>query len=245
MSDTHKAATKVVLISGGGRGIGAALAQRFLQDGWSVSLGMRRPQAVAWMQPWLADSAANALQLVAYDALDANGEARWVDAAMQQFGRIDAVIANAGIAIAKSVVEIADDELQQLLEVNVKAPRRLGAAAWEPLKASGRGRIIVLASLSGKRVKTARMGSYSVSKFAAVALAHGFRHAGFEFGIRATAICPGFVVSDMALAVGNSFPAEKMTKPEDLARIIAMLVNLPNEASVAEFAIHCQLEESY
>jgi len=245
MADAQHTPPKVVLISGGGRGIGAAVAKRFLQDGWSVSIGMRSPQPAAWMQPWLDGSAPNALQLVAYDACDAAGEARWVDAAMQRFGRIDAVVANAGIAISKSVVDIADDELQQLLEVNVKAPRRLGAAAWEPLKASGCGRIIVLASLSGKRVKTARMGSYSVSKFAAVALAHGFRHAGFEFGIRATAICPGFVVSDMALAVGNAFPAEKMTNPDDLARIIALLVTLPNEASVAEFAIHCQLEESY
>jgi len=244
MVDTH-GGPKVVLISGGGRGIGAAVAKQFLQDGWSVSIGMRKPQATDWMQPWLGGNTSNTLQLVAYDALDTTAEARWVDAAMQQFGRIDAVIANAGIAIAKSVVDISDDEFQQLLDVNVRAPRRLGAAAWEPLKASGRGRLIVLASLSGKRVKTAYTGSYAASKFAAVALAHGFRHAGFADGIRATAICPGFVVSDMALAVGKQFPAEKMTKPEDLARIIAMLVGLPNEASVAEFAIHCQLEESY
>jgi len=245
MTETQQTSAKVVLISGGGRGIGAAVAQRFLQDGWSVSIGMRKPQPVPWMQPWLERTSHNTLQLVAYDAFDATAEARWVAAAMQQFGRIDAVVANAGIAIAKSVVDIAEDEFQQLLDVNVKAPRRLGAAAWEPLKACGCGRIIVLASLSGKRVKTARTGSYSTSKFAAVALAHGFRHAGFDAGIRATAICPSFVVSDMALSVGNNFPAEKMTQPEDLARIIAMLVNLPNEASVAEFAVHCQLEESY
>src|SRR5690606_41521504 len=83
----------------------------------------------------------------------------------------------------------------------VHAPRRLAKAAWEALAASGRGRVIILASLSGKRVKSAAAGSYSLSKFAAVALAHALRHAGFDKGIRATAVCPGFVATDMARAL--------------------------------------------
>jgi len=236
---------RVVLISGGGRGIGAAIAQHFLQQGWFVSIGMRQLRPQAWMQPYLEETGtAASLQLVAYDAFDATAEARWVEAAIKKLGRIDAVIANAGIAIMKDVLTISDDELQQMLEVNVKAPRRLGAAAWDYLKQSGRGRIIVIASLSGKRVKTASSAAYSMSKYAAVALAHGFRRAGFEEGIRATAICPGFVRSDMALSITNS-PPEEMTQPEDLARIIAMLVELPNEASVAEFAINAQAEEFF
>jgi hypothetical protein len=97
---------------------------------------------------------------------------------------------------------------------------------------------------SGKRVKSARAGSYSLSKYAAVALAHGLRHEGFADGIRATAICPGFVATDMARAVSD-FPAERMTDPADLARIIALILDLPNEASVAEFTVNCQLEESF
>jgi len=228
---------RVVLISGASRGIGAAAAQAFADAGWHVSFGMRKPELPDW-----ADATLH--QAVSYDATDAMSGARWVSQALSRFGRIDAVVANAGISVAKSVIDIGDDDLDAMLTVNVRAPRQLAKAAWEALAASGSGRVIILGSLSGKRVKTAASGSYSVSKFAAVGLAHALRHAGFDLGIRATAVCPGFVATDMARALStrdDSF----MTSPDDLARIIVMLVSLPNEASVAEFTINCQLEESF
>lgn len=228
---------RVVLISGANRGIGAATAAELARQGWRLSLGMRKPE----MPDWAEESR---VHLHGYDAGDSNGEQRWVDAALSQFGRIDAIIANAGLMIPKTVVEAEDADIDAMFEVNVKSPRRLAKAAWEALAQSGRGRIVVLASLSGKRVKSAGAGSYSISKYAAVALAQGLRHAGFDRGIRATAVCPGFVATDMALAVSDR-PAELMTDPADLARIIAMLIDLPNEASVAEFTVNCQLEESY
>jgi NAD(P)-dependent dehydrogenase (short-subunit alcohol dehydrogenase family) len=208
---------RVVLISGASRGIGAAAAQAFADAGWHVSFGMRKPELPDW-----ADATLH--QAVSYDATDAMSGARWVSQALSRFGRIDAVVANAGISVAKSVIDIGDDDLDAMLTVNVRAPRQLAKAAWEALAASGSGRVIILGSLSGKRVKTAASGSYSVSKFAAV--------------------CPGFVATDMARALStrdDSF----MTSPDDLARIIVMLVSLPNEASVAEFTINCQLEESF
>ncbi len=95
-----------------------------------------------------------------------------MEAATVRFGRIDALVANAGIMIPKTVIEAEDEDIEAMMQVNLKAPRRLAKAAWEALAATGRGRVIILASLSGKRVKSAGAGSYSLSKFAAVALAH-------------------------------------------------------------------------
>jgi NAD(P)-dependent dehydrogenase (short-subunit alcohol dehydrogenase family) len=228
---------RVALISGANRGIGEAIA-RFLGDaGWRLSLGMRNPQLPDWADPDL-------VQVVAYDANDPGAEAKWIAEALAKFGRIDAVIANAGIMIPKNVIEADDADLDAMLAINVKAPRRMAAAAWEALGKSGRGRIIILGSLSGKRVKSASASLYSVSKFAAVALAHGIRHTGWDLGIRATALCPGFVATDMARGLTNR-EDRLMTAPADIARITAMLLDLPNEASVAEFTINCQLEESY
>lgn len=230
---------RVALVSGASRGIGAAVARRLLDEGWSVSLGMRDPATPDW-----ARQDAQRVHVQAYNALDQHAEARWVEAALARFGRIDAVVANAGIMIAKTVIEAEEEDIRAMMDVNVHAPRRLAKAAWEALAASGRGRVIILASLSGKRVKSAAAGSYSLSKFAAVALAHALRHAGFDKGIRATAVCPGFVATDMARALTDR-AAEAMTSPQDLARIVAMVLDLPNEASVAEFAVNCQLEESF
>lgn len=236
MSDPQ---SPVALISGASRGIGDHIAAELLRQGWRVSLGMRRPALPAW-----ASGHEDRVQLFAYDAEDITGEARWVEAALERFGRIDALVANAGIMIPKSVIEADDDDIDAMMAVNVKAPRRLAKAAWDSLCATGRGRVIILASLSGKRVKSPGAGSYSLSKFAAVALAHAIRQAGFDQGVRATAVCPGFVATDMAAALTDR-PAELLTQPGDLAHIVAWLLALPNSASVAEFAVNCQLEECF
>lgn len=230
-------AQRVALISGANRGIGEAIARQLALSGWCVSLGMRTPVAAPWHE-------AGSVQVVSYDATDATAEARWVAAALERFGRIDAVVANAGLMIRKTVVEADEADMDALLAVNVKAPRRLAAAAWQALSVSGRGRVIIIASLSGKRVKSAVSSLYSVSKFAALGLAHGLRHSGWDMGIRATAICPGFVATDMARSLSDREDAQ-MTRPEDIASLINTLLDLPNEASVAELSINCQLDDSY
>ncbi|QPC42895.1 SDR family NAD(P)-dependent oxidoreductase [Kaustia mangrovi] len=229
--------TRVAMISGANRGIGAAIAKRLADDGWLLSLGMRSPAMPDW-------AARDRVHLFAYDARNAQAEAAWAAEAQAAFGRIDAVVANAGIVIPKTVIEATDADVDDLMAVNVKAPRRLAAAAWEALAESGRGRVIVIASLSGKRVKSPTSGLYSMSKFAAVALTHGIRQAGWDLGIRATAICPSFVATDMARGLTDRADSA-MTDPDDLARAASMLLDLPNEASVAEFTVNCQLEECY
>lgn len=227
---------RVALISGANRGIGAAIARELAAQGWSLSLGMRAPAPL--------DGVAPAQAFVhGYDATKGEEEA-WVAATLARFGRIDAIIANAGIGARRTVIEAEDDELDALFAVNVKAPRRLVKAAWSALCASGRGRVLIISSLSGKRVKSAGGGLYAITKFGATALAHGVRQAGWEHGVRATAVCPGFVATDMGRAGGLRAEAE-MTRPEDLARVVAMLLDLPNEASVAEFAVNCSLEPAF
>lgn len=226
---------RVALISGASRGIGAAIAARLADAGWRLSLGLRRPDDA--QMRWAAH------HIFAFDAMNAD-EANWAEAALAHHGRIDAVICCAGIMVPGDVVSASEADLDAMLEVNVKSPRRLVAAAWDALGASGRGRVIMLASLSGKRVASARSGAYSVSKFAAVALAHGIRQAGWDQGIRATAICPSFVNTDMAAAI-TDFPAKDMTQPEDVARMVELALDLPNTASVAEMGVTCKAEPGH
>jgi NADP-dependent 3-hydroxy acid dehydrogenase YdfG len=226
---------QVVMISGAGRGIGAAIAAALAEGGWRLSLGARTPERVA--------GGAEAL-VHRYDAREPGSERAWVEATAARFGRIDAVVNNAGIIIPKSVVEASDVEVEAILDVNVKAPLRLVREAWPHLTATGRGRVVTVVSLSGKRVKTAGSGLYAVSKFAALALAHAIRHAGWDKGVRSTAICPGFVATDMARSV-TAAPPEAMTQPEDLARIVALVLKLPNTASIAEIPVNALLDESY
>ncbi len=227
---------RVAMISGANRGIGAAIAKALAEGGWRLSLGIRRPEA-------LVDPPGGVQTLLhAYEARDRASEAAWVAATAERFGRIDAVVANAGILIAKSVIEAADEEMDALFEVNVKAPMRLVRAAWPYLVATGRGRVINIVSLSGKRVKSAQSGLYATSKFASLALTHAVRQAGWAQGVRATAICPGFVATDMAAAAPGKL--EELTQPEDIGRLVAFVLDLPNTASVAEVPVNWALEES-
>jgi NADP-dependent 3-hydroxy acid dehydrogenase YdfG len=234
MSEPANEPRRVAMISGASRGIGAAIARQLADSGWRLSLGVRSPGRMA----------AHAGELIhRFDAMDGT-ESAWVAATIARFGRIDAVVNNAGLMIAKSVIDADDDELMALFRVNVQSPLRLVRAAWPHLAASGRGRVVTVASPSGKRVKSAPSSLYALTKFAAVALGHGIRQCGWDLGIRSTVICPGFVATDMARGL-TGIPAAAMTQPEDLARIVGLLLDLPNTASVAELAINGQLEESF
>jgi NAD(P)-dependent dehydrogenase (short-subunit alcohol dehydrogenase family) len=175
------------------------------------------------------------------DAAHPASAAAWVAATVAAFGRIDALVCNAGLMIPRDVISATEDDMAAMFAVNVHAPQRLARAAWPYLRASGRGRVIIIGSLSGLRVASATSGAYAVTKFAAVALAHALRHAGWEDGIRATAICPGFVNTDMAAAITDT-PPERMTQPAEVARLVELALDLPNTASVAELAVSARAE---
>lgn len=228
---------RVAMISGASRGIGAAIAKELLNAGWLVSLGCRTPQEVDNLQP---DCQINCR----YDALDPASDEAWISQTLTTFGRIDAIIHNAGVMIPRSVLEASDEEFDTQFSVNVKAPMRLSRKVWPHLALSGEGRVVMLVSLSGKRVKSAQSGLYSMSKFAALALAHALRRIGDQDGIRATAICPGFVATDMGTAL-TDIPAEKMTQPADIAVLVRTLLMLPNSASVAEIPVNWTVEDQY
>ncbi|WP_245598971.1 SDR family NAD(P)-dependent oxidoreductase [Halotalea alkalilenta] len=235
--DTAAGAPRVAMISGASRGIGAAIAQELLSHGWAVSLGCRRSEEV------VLDAS---LPVIAcrYDALDPSTDETWIDQTLARFARLDAVVHNAGVMNPLSVLEASDEDFDATFDVNVKAPMRLTRKLWPHLVASGEGRIVTLASLSAKRVKAERSSLYSMSKFAVLALAHGLRKCGEPHGIRSTAICPGFVATDMGTALTQLAP-ERMTQPEDLARIVRTVLELPSSASISEIPVNWTVEDAY
>jgi len=224
---------RVVMISGSNRGIGAAIARRLGAAGFRLSLGMRDTAKALAGDP-------TGSFITHYDARERDSAKAWVDETLQRYGRIDALINNAGISPTVRIEDEDEDALDDLWLVNVKAPLRLVRAALPYLKASGTGRVINVASLSGKRVPNANNG-YAMTKFALVALTHSVRRLGWEHGIRATALCPGFVNTDLVAQV-TDVPHEQMTDPADLAKLVATVVALPNTAAVAELLVNCRYE---
>lgn len=231
---------RVVMISGANRGIGRALAERLCEDGYSLSLGARDPATLSALDGGAEERVMNH----AFDATVPDSAVRWVAATRARFGRVDAIINNAGIINSFEIESDDETGLDEMWEVNVKGPLRLVRAAYADLKRCGAGRVINIVSLSGKRVKSAGIGGYAMSKHAAAAFNHALRHAGWKHGIRATSICPGYVATDMTATV-QAIPASDMIQPAAIAHLVASLLVLPNTASVSELPVNCVLESLY
>ena len=230
----------VALVSGGGRGLGAAITRRLVADGWTVSVGARRPERVAAAFP---DAAADAVHAARFDADDPPTADAWVAEAAAKHGRIDALVNNAGILRMVDFERGSEDDLDAMWSVNVKAPFRLIRAALPHLRRSGRGRVINIASTDGKRYRDANAPlGYAMTKHALIAMTHAARFAGWEDGVRATAICPGAI--DTEMVAGLPGVAATRLSPETVAGIVAFVVALPNEASVAELIANTRLEST-
>lgn len=226
---------KVALITGASRGIGLAVAHELYLRGYTLSLGVRDISQLAGV---FGDS--SRILLHPYEARDLDAPKQWVAATLEKFGHIDVVINSAGVCKMITLEDGDDDLLEETLDINVKAPYRLLRAAFSALKVSGQGRVINLSSMSGKRVRNLNVG-YQMSKHAVIALTHAVRRAGWEYGIRATAICPSYVATDMVMSLTNT-PASEMTSPKDLAVLIANTIELPNTASIAELLVNSAYE---
>ncbi len=171
--------------------------------------------------------------------------AAWVEETKKAFGRIDALINNAGMMKPLSFSEGGEDALDDLWAVNVKAPFRLIRLALPYLKESGGGRIINVASTDAKRYRNETVSiAYAATKHAVLALTHAAKFAGWEHGVRVTALCPGAVDTDFTAGIPGVTPLGERIAPTTLAEIVSLLLRLPNNASVAELVVNTRLEST-
>lgn len=230
---------RVVMISGGSRGIGLAIAQVLHAKGYAVSVGARD---VAATEHALTDQAGTRLLCANYDAGDRATHEAWLAATLEKFGRLDALVNNAGTSNTFSIEAGEETDLDELWTINVKGPLFLTRICLPHLKATGSGRVINVGSLSGKRVRNDNI-AYNMTKHAVLALTHGTRRIGWDHGVRATAICPSFVATDLTAGVTKVSQAA-MIDPLDLAELAATAIALPNTAAMAEMLVNCRLEDT-
>lgn len=226
---------RVIMISGANRGIGLAVARGLYDAGYSVSLGARNRETLgSVISGWEPARVLTG----SYVAEDRDTHSRWIADTVDRFGRLDGLVNNAGIWEDITVEHGSDEALDRMWNVNVKAPLSMTRLALPHLRRCGAGRVINVASLAGKFVFDSGIG-YSMTKFAAVALSHATRHAGWDDGVRCTALCPGYVATDLTAHV-EGIPYERMTEPEDIAGVVLTLLALSNKASIAELVINCR-----
>ena len=186
---------RVVMISGANRGIGLAAAKVLAAQGYSLSLGARDPGKIPAVD---GDT-----MTARWEAEDAATSQSWAQATVDRFGKIDAVVMNAGVELGGALEGGEESAFNKMWDVNFMGPLRLIRATLPHLRASGHGRVANVTSLAGKRMMRHEILGYSASKHAAQALTHAIRQSGYSDGVRATSICPGLVETDMTSVAVN------------------------------------------
>ncbi|HMO44913.1 MAG TPA: SDR family oxidoreductase [Rubrivivax sp.] len=221
-------ATKVALVTGAARGIGLASAQWFLQHGWAVALldiDTATLHAAAAALPSERVLALNA------DVREAQQLAPAVAAIDARFGRLDALVNNAGIAVFKPLLDTSFDEWRQVLATNLDGPFLCTQVAAKLMLRHGGGAVVNIASISGLRASTLRV-AYGTSKAALIHLTKQQAAELGDIGIRVNCIAPGPVDTAMAKLVHSaairrdyhdSIPLGRYGTPEEIAAAIGFL----------------------
>jgi NAD(P)-dependent dehydrogenase (short-subunit alcohol dehydrogenase family) len=223
---------KVAVITGGGTGIGAATARRFADEGAKVIVTGRRPEP-------LEDVArATGALAVAGDVAEADHATRAVAAAVEAFGGLDVLVANAGTGFGGAVAAVDDEHWTRTLDVNLTGAFRFARAGIPAMLERGGGSIVLVSSVSGL-VSSTESAAYVTSKAAMLGLARSIAVDYGPSGIRANALCPGWVVTPMGdRAMGDLIEREHLSLEDAYVRATRQ-VPLRRPATAEEIAACC------
>jgi NAD(P)-dependent dehydrogenase (short-subunit alcohol dehydrogenase family) len=220
---------KVALVTGAARGIGLATAKRFLTEGWRVALLDVEGESLSTSVAALARSG-DTLAL-SCDVSDARAVAGAIAEIERQFGRLDALVNNAGVAVFAPILETSEEDWNRILAVNLTGPFLCTKAAAPLMREHGGGAIVNITSISAVRASTLR-SAYGTSK---AGLAHLTKQLAVELaslGIRVNAVAPGPVETAMAKAVHtaeiradyhDAIPLNRYGLEEELAEAVFFL----------------------
>jgi NAD(P)-dependent dehydrogenase (short-subunit alcohol dehydrogenase family) len=221
--------SRVAVVTGAARGIGLATAKRFLADGWKVALVDIEAELLARTIASLTPPAEAMGQVC--DVAEPDQVASVFSAVVSRFGRVDALVNNAGTAAFKPILDTTYEEWSRVMAVNLTGPFLCAQAAARLMNETGGGAIVNITSISGIRASTLRV-AYGTSK---AGLAHLTKQQSVEFaslGIRVNAVAPGPVNTAMAQAVHSpeiradyhdAIPLNRYGLEEEIAETIFFL----------------------
>ena len=234
---------KTIIISGASRGIGRATALLLAQHGANVIVTARNADDLKGLETEaIQGSVRGRIVAVPGDVANETDMEAVVKTALDQFGRIDVVINNAGYGVFKNVDEISVSEWDNLMATNVKGTFLLSKAALPAFKAQGSGHIVIIASDVAKR--TFAGGSlYTASKYAQEAFMGALRKEVRPFGIKVTGVYSGLVDSHFHEKGHGHETSKNWLKNEDMAESMLFIVSRPAHVVIDEFMVHPLAQE--
>ena len=228
---------KVALVTGASGGIGAAVARKLHDAGASVGLLSRRGEDLG-LERGLG---------VECDVRDRAGVADATKAVVDRFGRLDIAIANAGVGAYGPFLELDPDQVEEMIDVNLKGTLYTAAATLPHLIESGEGDFLSLASVAGLRAFPGE-SVYNASKFGQLGFTRSLDHELRERGVRATCVCPGGVNTDFAIGSGRTAgdpELEGMLTADEVADVVLFTVTRPRRMRILTTSFRPMIEASW
>jgi 3-oxoacyl-[acyl-carrier protein] reductase len=220
---------RVALVTGGSRGIGAAIVRRLVHDGLHVVAIARNLEK---LQQVCAETN-GAAEPVVCDISDAKAMAAAVEGAAERLGRIDVLVNNAGITKDGLILRMEDEDFDSVIATNLKSAFVAIRAAARPMMRAKGGRIINISSVSGV-AGNAGQANYAASKAGLIGLSKSVAKELAGKNITCNVVAPGFIVSDMTdvlsdqikEGVKNFIPLKRFGQPQEVAAVVSFLASL-------------------
>ncbi|TML33273.1 MAG: SDR family oxidoreductase [Actinobacteria bacterium] len=228
---------KAAFVTGASRGIGRAVALALAEAGVELGLASRSGEDLG-----LEGVVARACDVRQPDQVEAA-----VSATVEKLGRLDILVANAGVGAYGPFLDLPPDQLEEMVDVNVKGTLYAVRAALPHLLESGGADIVTVASEAGRRGLPFE-AVYCASKFAQVGFTRALDHEVRERGVRCTNVCPGGVATDFAMGRGRTPEMPElagMMRPEDVAEVVLFVLTRPRSHRVLETAFRPVTEPSW
>jgi NAD(P)-dependent dehydrogenase (short-subunit alcohol dehydrogenase family) len=218
---------RAALVTGGSSGIGLAIARLLRDEGYELTLVSRQQEKIEAAAAELGAAA------VAANVADPEECARAVAEHQERFGRLDVLVNSAGVGIGGLIEDLDLKKLDLQLDINLRGLFLVTQAAIPLLKES-RGWVVNLASIAGT-LPTPGLATYGATKAAVIALTRSLNAELDADGVRAIAICPGFV--DTPMSQWSGLEHEEMIRPEDCAEVVRMCLRLSPTARIPQVVI--------
>ena len=231
--DSSELAGRVAMVTGAGQGMGRAVAARLAAGGASVVVNDLNPESAERTARALMDAGHEAIS-IAGDVSRPEDVQEMFGAAIERFGALHVLVNNAGVLYPTSVEQIAPEEWDLVVAVNLTGTFLCSQAAIGPMREAGWGRIVNFSSTAGKNVSTVGGAHYTAAKAGVLGFTRHLAKEVAGYGITVNAVCPGLIDTEMVRAVisperadayASSFPIERLGQPGEVAELVAFLAS--------------------
>lgn len=219
--------SKVAIVTGGTRGIGAAISKRLKADGYTVAANYAGNDEAA-----AAFKAETGIEVFKWSVAEFDECAKGVAVVEEALGPVDILINNAGITRDSMFHKMTLEQWQAVINTNLNGLFNMTRPVWEGMRARKFGRIVNISSVNGQKGQMGQ-ANYAAAKSGDIGFTKSLAQEGARAGITVNAVCPGYIGTEMVMAVGDDviakhilphIPVGRLGEPEEIARAVAFLV---------------------